>query len=504
MTETSETDAIAKARESLAADTVPGALAALAALDGAPASVSAQPEAEMLRARAQMHVAEPEDVLRSLMRAAEAGAPPAELRALYDRLLARDEPLDAKPHAHFLSWLIERVDDAELAMSLVRLQVARRRPGRAGVAARRALDLDPTRPLAYRMAYVAALRSEDPSAAIDYVRAALERSEGDPRFPSLKSTMMGLPSEEAQELMAELSARWPASLASGARTGDLQTEDVGPALLAQKAYLRALEGDRDEAMRLAAEARAEAGDRPLAVREQVMEEVIRAIPGPEAQRRPLVVDEGREVTRSGPSETGVTLLVLTNLTHRANYDHVVLDAFASAAGAAAIYLRDFSYRLFIGGVAELGPDRAATMAALREELVALGTQRLVVMGTSAGAYSAPSYGRELGAAHVLGLGTPTTIGRFLSGGDTRVKTLIRKLKANFPPEDLDLREVLPRIGGTAPVELWYGAERSVDADHAGDLQGMEGISLHPLAGHADHQILPKLIANGMFQRWLEP
>ena len=495
------------AEDVAARDPVPGPVPGAGAGEAGEAGASVDPEAALLRARAEIALADPDAALHSLTRAGMAGADVAEVRALYDRIRAEGGLLEADGHARFLTWLLEQAPEADLAMQLARIQVSRGRPGKAGWAARMVMELDPSRSQAYRYAYVAALRADQADEAIAIIRAAIDAAPQDPRFPNLRSTMMGLDPALARDLMADLNARWPDSLSAGSKTGDLDTEETGPALIARHAYLAAIRGETDEAMTPAAEARDEALARgqALAAREEVMERVIRALPGPATRSRPLLQDKGAEVTVSGPSRTGVTLLAFTNLAHRMNFDHEIIDAVAASTGAATVILRDYTYRLFIGGVAELGPDRAATIAALRETLIGLGTERLIVVGTSAGAYSAVSYGRELGAAETHGLGTPTSIGRFLSGGDTRVKVLIRKLARSFPPEELDLRQVLPAIGGPAtPIHLWYGAERATDRDHAADLADLPGVSLHPLEGQTEHQLMPRMIADGHLRTWLEP
>ena len=161
-------------------------------------------------------------------------------------------------------------------------------------------------------------------------------------------------------------------------------------------------------------------------------------------------------------------------------------------------------RLFIGGVGSMAPDRAGTLEALRHELVALNTQRLIVVGQSSGGFSALRYGRELGAAEIYGFSIPSSIERFLTGPDSRARALIGKLRRTFPPEALDLRTMLPPLPSRAPIELHYGADRDTDRGHAEDLAGLEGVSLHPMEGHNAHQVMPQLIADGRFQSWLEP
>lgn len=476
---------------------------ALMTLDDHP-DLTTGPEAELLRAEAQIQMAEDfDEALITLERAARAKADPAQVAALYRRIRMAD--INLMKQASLLSWITERLEDAELAVSLAKLQMRREQPGRAEAAANRALEIDPGMPEAHRALYVAILRSETPERAVDAIREALVVSRRNPRYPALMSTLAGMEPSEADALKTEMIDHWPESLGRHLRVGDLDIRtDAEFKPEAGGVYRMALNGDLDAALGKAADMIEKKQGRGLSAQDEVMEEVLRRLPGPDQRQRPLIVDDNAEVICSEPSQSGVTLLCFTDLTHRLNYDFEVIDAFAARTGAATMFLRDHSFRLFIGGVASLASDRAGTIAAIRDKLIELKTERLLVLGLSSGGFSAISYARELGAAEMLGLSVATSIGRFLRGEDRRARMLIARLNRSFAPEELDLNAVLPGIDNQAPVDLYYGAENATDRGHATDIGELPGVTLHPMDGHSRHQVLPELIRNGTFETFLEP
>ncbi|GIT91432.1 hypothetical protein JANAI62_18890 [Jannaschia pagri] len=475
---------------------------ALMALDDEP-DLTTGPEAELLRAEAQIQMAEDfDEALITLERAARAKADPASVATLYKRVRMAD--VNLKKQASLLSWITERLDDADLAVSLAKLQMRREQPTLAERAANRALDIDPGMPEAHRALYVAILRSETPERAVDAIREALVVARRNPRYPAIMSTLAGMEPSEADALKTEMIDHWPESLGRHLRVGDLDIRndaDFKPE--ANGVYRLALQGQRDDALAKAEDMIERKQGRGLSAQDEVMAEVLTLLPGPQDRKRPLVEDTNAEVIASEPSQTGVTLLCFTDLTHRLNYDFEVIDAFAARSGAATLFLRDHSFRLFIGGIGSLASDRAGTIAAIKDKLADLKTERLLVMGLSSGGFSAISYARELGAEKVLGLSVATSIGRFLRGDDRRARMLIARLNRSFAPEELDLNAVLPTIDSQCPVDLYYGINNATDRGHSEDIGGLPGVTLHPMEGHARHQVLPDLIRRGTFQAFLD-
>ncbi len=461
------------------------------------------PEAELVRAEAQIQMAEDfDEVLETLERAARVKAEPAKVAELYRRIRMAD--INLMKQSFLLSWIVDNLDDTELAVSLAKLQMRRGQPGRAEVAANRALEIDPGMPEAHRALYIAILSSDTPERAIGAIREALVVSRRNPRYPALMSTLAGMEPAEADALKVELTDHWPDSLGRQLRAGDLDIE-MGKEFKPESegVYRMALEGDLQGAL-AKAEAMIEAKQgMNLSAKDLTMLDLVKQLPAPDERKRSLVVDEYAEVTVSEPSQNGVTVLFFSDLTHRLNYDFELIDAFAAVEGAATMFVRDHSFRLFIGGIASLAPDRDGTIAAIREQLIALNTERLLVVGLSSGGFSALSYGRELGAKHILGLSVASSIGRFLRGEDRRARMLIARLNRSFKPEELDLNAVLPTIENEAPIDLYFGADNETDKGHSGDLAGLAGVTLHPIKGHTRHQVLPELIRDGTFQAFLK-
>ncbi|PWJ12921.1 tetratricopeptide repeat protein [Jannaschia seohaensis] len=497
-------DALEEAQRLLEAGDGAGAITLLDALPegDAPGGQDAA-ETLLLRARAMIQKEAPGPALRCLLRAGEAGIPADAIDALYREMEGTRLPVEHE--LALLDWLAPQIARPAAVLRHARLLVRMRRFDEAEPVARRAAALDPASALAHRLIYVSVLRSDRPERAAEAIREALASPTKDPSYPALKMTLAGMEVEDRLALTEAIGKRWPSALGSAGRGGDLTLSGEGARGSKElQAYALALEGRLEEAAALAQEVEETNVGRHASVRKELASAVIAKVPGPEARLRPLIEDDGSEVVRSQPSQTGVTLLGLTDLAHQLGYPIRFVDAFCAATGAASLFLRDHSYRLFIGGVGSLAPDREGTIEALRHELVALKTERLIVVGQSSGGFSALRYGRELGAAEIYGFGIPSSIERFLTGPDSRARALIGKLRRTFPPEDLDLRTILPQIPSRAPIELYYGEDRDTDRGHAEDLEGMEGVTLHPQAGFNAHQVMPRLIADGRFQRWLEP
>lgn len=486
----------AAAEELLRRGDAAGALGQLAALSGEGAEGIDRYMAEY---RAHLMLDDRGAAARALRSTGEAGADPETVQAGYRDLKSGDIP--AEDEIALLEWLSVHRADYHQRLRLVRLRIKAQDFAAAEADARSAVAMDPGHPRGHQLLYVAVLRSGDPDRVTGVIEGALDSATGDPRFPALQMTLAGLEPEVRARLVERLEARWPGRTGNGAG-GDLEIGGDGRTNPERQAYALALEGETGRALDLADSFRESYEARNATARMRRIRQVIKAIPVPAARGRALIEDDGGEVIRSEPSQSGVTLLAFTDLAHQLNYPLPVIDAFCAAAGAASLFVRDHGYRLFIGGIATLAPDRAGTLDALRREIAALGTRRLVVMGLSSGAFSALSYGRELDADAIHGVATPTSIGRFLTGADSRSRALIGRLARSFAPAELDLARILPRLPGRAPIELHYGEGSEVDRAHAADLAHLPGVTLDPLRGYVHHQMMPELIARGRFQDWL--
>jgi hypothetical protein len=170
--------------------------------------------------------------------------------------------------------------------------------------------------------------------------------------------------------------------------------------------------------------------------------------------------------------------------------------------AHVVYLRDFHRTFYLRGITSLGPDREATVAALREIAASLGAHRIACLGNSGGVFAALLYGLDLGAARVVGLSGPTNLS---PGFNThlRLANLAQRLAAVGRDVEIDLRGSY--AGSTAPPKtlLTFGAENWDDQIQAGYLAGLPSVTLAPIAGVRDHNIATALARRGEFPRILQ-
>lgn len=374
---------------------------------------------------------------------------------------------------------------------LVRLQLFRGDLSDATKLARKAVELYPSYPETHQVLYLALLQTAGRKDVAEAIRNAIATSSAYPKFKQIKLTLFGLETEEALELKARMIARWPESA---------QDLEIGRSKYAQAVDL-ALTGQRDEALLyLARQADAET---ETEISEVV--ELIKSLPDPADLKRPIVVDTGEEVVMSAPSTNGVTVLFFTGLADRVGLDCEAMDSFCAASGAATIFLRDETKMIFLMGIRSLAKGRAATVEALRDRLEAIGTRELIVFGSSGGSYSSVTYGLELGAARIIGLGAQTSIHHFLKpGGDPRVKLLIERIKEHFDPDLLDLKKVWQTFSEPPRLDLYFGAENRDDAAHANHMAGLDNVFLQPFPGLRRHDVLNSMVKSGMLAKFFEP
>ncbi len=154
-------------------------------------------------------------------------------------------------------------------------------------------------------------------------------------------------------------------------------------------------------------------------------------------------------------------------------------------GASVVYLRDFNGCKYLGGIKSLAADRPASLEALRRIVDQLGGRRILCYGNSAGGFGALDYGLALGADAILCMAGATNLdpdaNRF-----TRSATTARRLRSAFPDATLDLR--LSYAAATRPprTQMVFGEHNWDDRLQAEHLDGLTGVSLHPVDNFAGH------------------
>jgi amino acid adenylation domain-containing protein len=170
--------------------------------------------------------------------------------------------------------------------------------------------------------------------------------------------------------------------------------------------------------------------------------------------------------------------------------------------ASLIYLRDFRRLYYLAGVPELGTDRAATVAALRATVAALGGRRILCYGNSAGSFAALDYGAALGAEAVLAMAGPTNLRPEFNAHLRWVASSLRLHKA-MPDAVADLR---PLFTAGAPVQRFrivFGEHDWDDRLQAENLAGAANAELVPVPGYLGHNVTMELVRRGGFGAMLD-
>jgi hypothetical protein len=168
----------------------------------------------------------------------------------------------------------------------------------------------------------------------------------------------------------------------------------------------------------------------------------------------------------------------------------------------AVYLSDPRRMLLMGGLPSFG-DYDQSIAGLQRLFRDWGVERIYCLGSSAGGFSAISYGLDLGARRIMTFAAPTTLAGSVADEDGRARVIMKRIRTATTRE-LDMRAAIGRaaIGGRqSPPEIinYYGAEMPQDRAHALHLQGLANVSLRPLEGASTHAVVTFMMERGTYE-----
>lgn len=216
--------------------------------------------------------------------------------------------------------------------------------------------------------------------------------------------------------------------------------------------------------------------------------------------RPLVeVSADKDILVSPRAPGSELAIVFTGLLERSALPLEAFDAYLSAAGMTAVYLRDFNRLLFCHGIQSLGPDFETGVEGLRRVIDGIGgIERVTTIGSSAGGTGAINFGLALPADRILCFSTPTTIVQpFLDDiKDHRGQLVLARLNKLVPPDLLDPRPRIKAQARPVRIDLIYGQEHSLDCGHAQRLRGHPGVNHYGLDGFGGHASLNEVILRG--------
>jgi hypothetical protein len=269
-------------------------------------------------------------------------------------------------------------------------------------------------------------------------------------------------------------------------------------------YARALmklldEGRLGLAGELARRLRREYPNSPYA---EVMDEFFARLPPPGSQ--PAFVDdltqEVQVVRRDGAD---AVLFLFCGFDHRLGLSLTAMHRWFGRLPASLVYLRDFRSLFYLGGLATLGADSAATAAGLRDIAAGLGGRRILCCGCSGGVYAALSYGLALGAEAVLALAGPTNLATDFNA-HLRSARRVAHLWSRLPQAPaIDLRRAYAEAARPPRVLFVFDRNNWDDRLHAEHLAGLPTVRLDPLEDRGIHAVIMLLIVNGLLDAKLD-
>ena len=195
------------------------------------------------------------------------------------------------------------------------------------------------------------------------------------------------------------------------------------------------------------------------------------------------------------------LILFCGVKHRLGMPLPLIHRWLARLDVSLIYVRDFNGLCYLQGIASLGADLEASVAALRGLLEGLAARRAICLGCSGGGFGATLYALELGG-DAISLGSPSNMepafNQHMNHG-----AVVRELKAAFPDQDLDLRRRIEAAALRPRTLIVYGDRNWNERIHAEHMTGLEGARLYPVTGYKGHATAPELIRRGEFVAMLE-
>lgn len=235
--------------------------------------------------------------------------------------------------------------------------------------------------------------------------------------------------------------------------------------------------------------------------ERAFPEVAAKAPSAAELRRTVIIDNpARDVIYCKAEDATAAVFVFTAMNDAFGIPLSIFDRYLAALGVSAVYLKDFNRLLYLRGVRSLGSDYQTTVAALRGILDRLRVQELYVFGHSSGGFAAIRYGVELRACRIVCFSTATRISAELVPQFRRSRRITTKRYLASATSDMcDLKPFLQNKRHASEIRLYYADGDEFDRAEALHLEGLEGVSLHQVAGVSKHNIVLPMAACGIFR-----
>lgn len=363
----------------------------------------------------------------------------------------------------------------------------------------------PDLPALFAARIVALAQLGDEPAFLSAIEAALDQL---PTAPEFRHPLpLGGVRDKARRdrIVARLHEKWPTSrllratgllIARDRRMIEGGVEFLDRHEMLSQAALQRLAGDRSLDDRLAAELDPldPAAHRNILMMRRALDRIEPA----RDLRRPLITFEGGgDVFVSPRGDSGVTVLAFCGLRNELMVPAQLFDAELARRGFTGIYVNDRRLAAFMAGIDSLGDDWTQTAEALRRLVDDAGTDRLLVVGSSAGGGGAVTAGADLRAEAVL-------IHSGILTGDLAVRKAIGDSRAPMVAwrawQARGARCHMPNVVRDSTwrprTHLYFGEDMAEDVANAALFDDFEHVRRHRLPGPCGHGSAWRLLHDG--------
>lgn len=374
------------------------------------------------------------------------------------------------------------------------------------------LSMDSGSVAAHELLFAAIINSSKPERYVEVIRSALDHCDVEPKFRTLEFVLAAMASKDVKTLFIDVYAKWPDGRISSCLAGlqgspatlnvnqsNQQTINESNAFGAQ-AFRLTLRKGKEEAFEYL-EPHLNSPNDVVVNRAAQVRRMIQGLPEIASFNRPLVIDDGAEIIRSERASSGTTVLYFNGLGVDLEHSYEFVDSYFSAAGYSSVFIRDRSLNLCMKGLSSLEKNREETLLFLKDILYELGTTQLIVVGRSAGGFSALQYGLLLEANKIVAFSGATNLTKqyWKSIGDNRGKLVVNRLNRENAYDDLCLDNVFYKSNTISDgVHMHYGANSQFDRNHAELVSGPLSAYLYSIPGFDSHHCFHHYLENGKF------
>lgn len=188
------------------------------------------------------------------------------------------------------------------------------------------------------------------------------------------------------------------------------------------------------------------------------------------------------------------LFVFTGAARQLGGPLPLMHRWLARLGVSIVYLVDTDWSFYLGPLRGLGVTLDEKSAALHDLMRQMGGRSCCCLGNSGGGFGALLLAPRLGASRTLAYSPPSVIRESLD----RVQAVVPDLGGMLAPDGtISLADQFARLGRVPPARIYYPAANAHDRAEAAHLDGIAGLSLRPVDGVEEHNLIPFMVSHGL-------